>query len=255
MTSQTSLIEVAFRDQTLVLVDHNDEPYVAVRPISDGMGLDWASQYVKLTSSPRFKVQLITTPSAGGSQETLCIPLRKLVGWLYGVNANKVRAAIREGVLAFQDECDEVLWNHWKERLNLHVHMLPKNQEVENIKFFNRLWPRYIQDGAIYIPTKEFAAAAELRDAQGGWIYPCFVRPLERRAKIKIDTPSGVAIESEEFSALLRDVQKTGPAPTSRQAGALGATMYHYGEASKRALVMKSKVINVQGTKLMSKEA
>ena len=45
-----------------------------------------------------------------------CLPLRKLPGWLATISPNKVRPELREKVIAFQNEADDVLWAAWQEQ-------------------------------------------------------------------------------------------------------------------------------------------
>lgn len=108
------LIPVVFLNQTLVLVDHNGLPYVVMRALVTAMGLDWASQFVKLTQKFGATVVEITTVAEDGKLRAMtCLPLRKLPGWLYSLNPGKLSAALRPKVLRYQNECDEVLWQHW----------------------------------------------------------------------------------------------------------------------------------------------
>ncbi|MCD4641085.1 phage antirepressor N-terminal domain-containing protein [Proteus mirabilis] len=44
----TNTITVPFYDNELYVVEHNNEPYVPMKPIIEGMGLNWASQFTKL---------------------------------------------------------------------------------------------------------------------------------------------------------------------------------------------------------------
>ncbi|TAN50508.1 MAG: hypothetical protein EPN21_08845 [Methylococcaceae bacterium] len=112
--ASNALIPVSFHNDNLFLVNHGNEPFVPMRPIVEGMGLDWKSQHVKIKSNPdRWGVVEITTPSEGGPQKTTCLPLRKLCGWMSGIHPNKVRAELREKIVAYQNECDDVLWRHW----------------------------------------------------------------------------------------------------------------------------------------------
>ncbi len=46
-------------------------------------------------------------------QEAVCLPLRKLSGWLSTISPNKVKAELRETIIQYQNECDDVLWAHW----------------------------------------------------------------------------------------------------------------------------------------------
>ncbi|WP_407251647.1 phage antirepressor N-terminal domain-containing protein [Klebsiella oxytoca] len=106
-------INVPFHGAHLYIVDHNGEPYTPMKPIVEGMGLDWKSQHKKL--SQRFKKGMveITIPSAGGAQAMICLALRKLNGWLQTISPNKVRTEIRDSVIQYQEECDDVLYEYW----------------------------------------------------------------------------------------------------------------------------------------------
>lgn len=42
-----------------------------------------------------------------------CLPLRKLPAWLYSISPNKVKHELREKIIRYQEECDDVLWEHW----------------------------------------------------------------------------------------------------------------------------------------------
>ena len=41
------------------------------------------------------------------------MPLKKLNGWLFSINPEKVRADLREKVIQYQEECFEALYNYW----------------------------------------------------------------------------------------------------------------------------------------------
>ena len=109
------LLPVTFHGDTLYVANHQNQPYVPMRPIVESMGLDWGSQSTKLNSNKaRWGVVIITTPSkSGGRQKHLCLPLRKLPGWLMTLHPNRVAAGKREKVVRYQNECDDVLWEHW----------------------------------------------------------------------------------------------------------------------------------------------
>ncbi|MFM5143027.1 phage antirepressor N-terminal domain-containing protein [Aeromonas veronii] len=106
-------INVPFRGNNLYLVEHQGNPYVPMKPVVEGMGLVWAAQFVKLKSKFSKGISEIEIPSAGGNQVMTCLPLRKLPAWLYSVQPGKVSPVIREKVVAYQEECDEVLWQYW----------------------------------------------------------------------------------------------------------------------------------------------
>ena len=60
------LSPVTFHGDTIFCVEHDAQPYTPVRPIIENMGLDWASQSVKLNAGKeRWGVVIIATPSNG----------------------------------------------------------------------------------------------------------------------------------------------------------------------------------------------
>ena len=78
-----------------------------IRPICDYLGVDWSAQYRRINrDAVRAEsvqgVAVTTTPSAngrGGGQEMLCLPLKSLPGWLFGINAERVKAELREKIV------------------------------------------------------------------------------------------------------------------------------------------------------------
>ena len=46
--SSLQQITVPFHNAELYIVEYEGQPYTPMKPIVDGMGLDWKSQFVKL---------------------------------------------------------------------------------------------------------------------------------------------------------------------------------------------------------------
>jgi hypothetical protein len=125
----TQLMPVPFHSDTVGLVGKDNEPFVAMRSIAANMGLDWASQYTKLKANgERWGVVNIATPSLGGMQDTVCIPLRKIAAWLYSISPNKVAPELRDKIIRYQEECDEVLWNYWTKGAATRTGAVPASQ-------------------------------------------------------------------------------------------------------------------------------
>ncbi|CAK9884781.1 MAG: hypothetical protein XXXJIFNMEKO3_01173 [Candidatus Erwinia impunctatus] len=108
-------ITVPFHGTRLYIVNHNGEPYTTMKPIVEGMGMDWASQFTKMKN--RFKSCIVKIamqlPGDTQSRDVICLALRKLNGWLQTISPNKVRLEIRERVIQYQNECDDVLYEYW----------------------------------------------------------------------------------------------------------------------------------------------
>ncbi|HFC8821438.1 TPA: phage antirepressor N-terminal domain-containing protein [Neisseria cinerea] len=103
---------ISFHGQTVPVFTQNNQHYVAMKPICENIGLDWASQYKKIQRSEILKsgMVMMTIPAPDGkTYETACLPLDYLNGWLFGVEANRVKPQIRESLLQYQRECFRVL--------------------------------------------------------------------------------------------------------------------------------------------------
>lgn len=117
MTNNSTAVSnvIPFRSSKLLLVEQGGEPFVPMKPVVEGMGLAWQTQHRKLMDG-RFASTvtiMVIVADDGKSREMACLPLRKLAGWLMSIHASKVRRELRDVVIAFQNECDDVLWSHW----------------------------------------------------------------------------------------------------------------------------------------------
>ncbi|WP_337137020.1 phage antirepressor N-terminal domain-containing protein [Morganella morganii] len=113
MSVSISTINVPFHGDSLYVVNYNGQPYTPMKPIVEGMGLDWKSQFNKIKSRFAKGMVEITIPTKGGEQSMLCLALRKLAGWLHTISPNKVKPEIRNKVIRYQEECDDVLYEYW----------------------------------------------------------------------------------------------------------------------------------------------
>lgn len=114
--SASRAITVPFHGADLYVVEHNGQPYTPMKPIVEGMGIDWKNQHAKLAANQRrWGMVEITIPTAGGLQSMACIALRKLFGWLAGIHVGKIKEEAQPKVLAYQNECDDVLWQYWND--------------------------------------------------------------------------------------------------------------------------------------------
>lgn len=116
MKDSTPARIIPFRQDRLLLVEHAGEPFVPMKPVVQGMGLAWQSQHEKLRTRFRATItEIVIVAEDGRRREMTSLPLRKLPGWLMSVNPDKVRPELRENIIAYQNECDDVLWAYWNE--------------------------------------------------------------------------------------------------------------------------------------------
>jgi hypothetical protein len=112
--------EVEFYGDLIPAVEGPDaQVYIPLRPICAFLGLDWAGQYQRLKRDPVLSVALRTvrlsrSQSAGGAPEVISLPLKLLPGWLFGIQASRVKPELRDKILRYQADCYEVLWNAFK---------------------------------------------------------------------------------------------------------------------------------------------
>ncbi|ENN9398155.1 phage antirepressor N-terminal domain-containing protein [Acinetobacter baumannii] len=126
-------INVPFHSADLVIIEFNNQPFTAMRPIVEGMGLTWQSQYEKLKQ--RFSsviTEIVTTGKDGKQYNMVCLPVRKLFGWLMTISPNKVKPALRDTVILYQQECDDVLWEYWTkgQAINQRLTISPEQQNA-----------------------------------------------------------------------------------------------------------------------------
>lgn len=104
-----------YEDRLVVQLGEDGEIYVALRPIVEALGLDWAGQYQRIKRDPVLSEETKTisvgvTPTqihrkrGEGSKRYVCLPKQYLSGFLFGINANRVRKELREPVIKWQRE-------------------------------------------------------------------------------------------------------------------------------------------------------
>lgn len=92
----------------------NGEIYVAVKPMVEEMNLAWNPQHRKISHDERFNHMVIPLNLAeGGLQEMICIPHKKVLTWLYSINANKVKPEHKAKLIAFQEETEWAIYEYW----------------------------------------------------------------------------------------------------------------------------------------------
>ncbi len=132
MTDQPTLESIDERhvdfygdDVTAVLVATTTAPevYVPLRPLCAYLGLAWSGQFERIKRDPVLSdavqsVRVTRTNPQGGDPDVLCLPLKFLPGWLFGIQATRMRKAeLREKVIRYQRECFQVLWDAFQHEI------------------------------------------------------------------------------------------------------------------------------------------
>ena len=98
---------------TLVENEGTKQIYVPLRPICKYLGLSWPGQFERINRDPVLQQEArtvrVTRTNLAGDPEVLCLPLDFLNGWLFGVNANRVKPALRNKIIQYQRDCYRIL--------------------------------------------------------------------------------------------------------------------------------------------------
>lgn len=113
MTNQLTSID--FHGQTLLATIQDNVVYTALKPICENIGLSWNAQFERIKRDEVLAegVRMIRTPTKGGFQEVVCLPLTLLNGWLFGVDTNRVKAQIKDKLITYKKECYQALFDYW----------------------------------------------------------------------------------------------------------------------------------------------
>ena len=122
-------IEFQGSEITAVLVqDENgrENIYIPLKPLVEGMGLNWSGQRQRiqknlvLSEVCRSVGVTHSEPNRTRNINMLCIPISHLNGFLFGVNANRVRTEIRPLIVQYQEHCYELLFNAFNGTESMH---------------------------------------------------------------------------------------------------------------------------------------
>ena len=104
--------EVEFYGDTIIAVRaKGGDVYVPLRPICDLLGVNWSAQRRRILRDAVLAqeakgVAVTTTPSGsgagGGRQEMLSLPLDYVSGFLFGINADRVKPEVRDRLIQYQ---------------------------------------------------------------------------------------------------------------------------------------------------------
>jgi hypothetical protein len=113
-----------YGDEVVAVRVESGEIYVPVRPLCEALGIDSSAQLRRIGRDPVLSqvssgVVVMASPLTNNPyanpQEMTCLPLDFLSGWLFGINANRVKEEIRDRLIRYQRECYKVLAEAFEE--------------------------------------------------------------------------------------------------------------------------------------------
>ncbi|MCO6551526.1 MAG: phage antirepressor N-terminal domain-containing protein [Gilliamella sp.] len=176
--SNTKLETIQFHNQQLIVLNHKNKPYIAMKPVCENIGLDWHAQRQRIHRHHVLSKGevIITSPSKSGNQEYLCLPISMINGWLFGIETSRVKPGIRATLEQYQLECFDVLYNHFMPKVaqpytntipvTPNRELLPKG--VYHNKSLNKPYRAYVYDMGLKkeVSVGTFATVDEALDAQ-----------------------------------------------------------------------------------------
>lgn len=104
---------VRFQDMNLLGIKKDNKIYTSIKRICEEIGIDYSRQYKKIKDNDILNkgIDIMSIPSAGGKQESLCLDVDLLPFWLSNINPKKVREEIKPYLIDFQLKVTQLLKN------------------------------------------------------------------------------------------------------------------------------------------------
>ena len=114
--------QVEFYGDEIIAVRVDDSAvYVPIRPICELLGVDWAGQRRRINRDAVLAEEMrsVDVTSTEGTRvatrKMSCLPLDFVSGFLFGINAARVKPELKERVVRYQRECYKVLSEAFQE--------------------------------------------------------------------------------------------------------------------------------------------
>lgn len=170
------IVTVNFRGDELYGFKEDDGTFLVLKPMVEAIGLNWQGQHDRVNRDPVLSqgIRIMRIPfGRGGAQDTLCIKLELVNGWLFGIDSGRIKdEAVRERVILYQRECYQVLYEHFASKRSGIPEYVGSSDEVpsnaERLRFVSEARQTFGQ-----------GAAREMWFRQGLPIVPSMVNPAQ----------------------------------------------------------------------------
>lgn len=110
----TALVKVPFHGDELEAVEDGGKVWVSLRRCCENLGIAVEVQLRKLKGKAwACMTEMVMHDTSGREQPLTVIDLETLPGWLFSIDARKVKGAIREKLARYQREAARVLADHF----------------------------------------------------------------------------------------------------------------------------------------------
>lgn len=124
-----------------ILLIENGDKYVPVKPICEALGINSNGQIERIKSDPilgSVNKMCLSTGADKKQYQMFAIPYRYVFGWLFTIDAEKVKPEAKETVIRYKKECYDTLYNHFTAHSDFHEYkqalIHQKDQELKRIR-------------------------------------------------------------------------------------------------------------------------
>lgn len=107
---------IDFNGQPLITIEQDGIHYTAVKPIAENIGLTWDSQFRRIKRDDVLSsvvAMMAITGNDGKTYEMMCLPIDYLNGWLFGIDAKRVKPEVKAPLIQYKMQCYKVLHDYW----------------------------------------------------------------------------------------------------------------------------------------------
>ena len=163
------IVTVNFRGDDLYGFRNDDGVYMAVKPMCEAMGIPYDGQRQRIARDPILSkaASIMLAPFAGSrGQEVTCLLVKRVNFWLAGVDTARIKdEEVRERVRLYQEECADVLYEHFAGRsMPIAADVADRGDVSDSVKL------RMVAEAGRYFGAR---AAREMWAYQGLPVMPC----------------------------------------------------------------------------------
>ncbi len=119
ITANNSSSIAKINNQSIVVIEHKENKFVAVHPICDALGVDFSGQLQRIKRDEILSSVMVTITTTGADKkqyEMTTLPLKFVFGWLFTIDHNKVKEEKRDSVIKYKLEVYNTLYREFYEK-------------------------------------------------------------------------------------------------------------------------------------------
>ena len=118
--NQQLIHHVPFHEETLLVVEDSlGDRFVVMKPIVEALGLSWVGQLQRIKRDDVLSTCMCVThmqiPGDDQAREVTALPIELFHGWLFTIDASRVKPEAKDKLIAYKMECFDVLHSYFTE--------------------------------------------------------------------------------------------------------------------------------------------